>query len=107
MNLKLKNIEILNYWFNVFSLKFFTIIFLIFISGILEGFSILSLLPLIETLSNNNLTDIDVSSSELKTLVFSVLNFIGINFSVESLLLLLISFQFLKFFFTLLSTASH
>ena len=99
MNLKLKNIEILNYWFNVFSLKFFTIIFLIFISGILEGFSILSLLPLIETLSNNNLTDIDVSSSELKTLVFSVLNFIGINFSVESLLLLLISFQFFKIFF--------
>ena len=70
MNFKSKNIKILNYWFNVFSLKFFTIIFLIFISGILEGFSIISLLPLIEVLSNNNLTDMDVSSSEFKNFSF-------------------------------------
>ncbi len=54
-----------------FILKFFTIIFLIFISGILEGFSIIPLLPPHEALSNNNLTDRwIVSSSEFKTLVF-------------------------------------
>ena len=71
MNFKSKNIKILNYWFNVFSLKFFAIFFNFYsgIGGFLNNFSLLMIL------SNNNLTDMDVSSSEFKTLVFSVLNF--------------------------------